>query len=1295
MNSSRIPSLFFPIFFLFVLTGLYSPAQTVTNTVALQRSSQALNQQHTEMQRVVIAAARQKGWPLTIKHKNGRVSYLRQIDSRGFPVYVTTTDNIISAATIRTNQLWPGGSTGLALNGGSNPNMKGKIAIWDEGLVRPTHVELVGRVSQQDGNTTLSDHSTHVSGTMIAAGVNPVAKGMSFGAQQLLCYDFNNDESEMFAAAKNGLLISNHSYADIAGWNFNDAQNRWEWWGNPGDTVDVKFGLYDQDAQIWDSIAYNAPNYLIAKAGGNNPGETGPAVGQPYFRFNSNGIMASAGARPAGISNNAGYETIATYGDAKNILCLGAVNPIPGGYNSPSDVVLAGFSSQGPTGDGRIKPDLVADGVNVLSSISTSDNAYDIFSGTSMATPASAGSAFLLQEYWTKLHGATNFMRSATLRGLLIHSADEAGPAPGPDYQFGWGLIDMAKAASVITSDNSDRSQQIYQNNFTNGTHDRDTVTIIASGKMPLLATICWTDPPANGVNPPSSAHNFQDTVRKLVNDLDLRIVDSNTNKTFFPWVLNPFNRPAAATKGDNIRDNVERVELGDTAVPGHTYKIMVSHKGNLVRGSQAYSLLISGGGGVGYCADSSTSVTGTTITNLTLSNLNFTDPAPCTRSYEDLTAQGPARLAIGQTIPISVSYKTCGAATNTNIAVYIDLNNNGLFESNELVFNNTAAVLSSTGTAQAFTGSITVPGTVAAGTTTRMRVIAQDNASLAVPLPCGTYAAGETQDYAVTFINPSIDVGVTALEYPTVVSCASDSQIVSVRIHNFGSSDIVSGVPVATTITGGATTVTLTATCMDSIPKGGDVVFTYNNTFATKANTTYTFVSTTSLNTDLNTSNNSNTTGVTINAAEPAGTGAATICGTNATSVELTATTTGVDVPLWYDSPNATNPIAAGNNTTTNEITSNKTYYLGVNDLKTKGGVASKSVYENTGTTNYGAYFFGPGNFVSITTGVPLTIESARMYFSHSGQASFTLATLVSIDHVSGSYNYLPLYTTVVDVYATVKTPTVLSKTNPQLNVAVGDNTDTGGIFNLNIPVPTPGNYIIIIDTVTHGAGFFVNTNIPINPYPIKIPGIFSVTGNSFYDFGKPDSVAIEQKSYFPFYDLGIRLSGCPAATRTTVIATSEASPTISISGNILTSSAATGNQWYVSDSLLAGSTAQTDTAKFPGQYYTIVTDPTTGCTLQSNKITFTPASGGIGLTAAPNPSNGIFSLTFFVATADNTSITITSTLGQKVYEADYPGFSGLFSQQINVAYLASGMYVLKIFHGGNTYMEKLIIRH
>ncbi len=78
--------------------------------------------------------------------------------------------------------------------------MKGKIALWDGGRVLATHQELAGRVVQVDNPPALSDHSTHVSGTLIASGVNPVAKGMSNGALQLQAYDYNNHLTEMYAA---------------------------------------------------------------------------------------------------------------------------------------------------------------------------------------------------------------------------------------------------------------------------------------------------------------------------------------------------------------------------------------------------------------------------------------------------------------------------------------------------------------------------------------------------------------------------------------------------------------------------------------------------------------------------------------------------------------------------------------------------------------------------------------------------------------------------------------------------------------------------------------------------------------------------------------------------------------------------------------------------------------------------------------------------------------------------------------------------------------------------------------
>lgn len=1285
MNKSRVSSLLLTLFLpLFILSGLTSRAQTTTNTAILQKASQQRSADNKAMQQLVTRMALQHGWPLVMRDKKGRKLYLKSIDSRGFPSYITTVDNIISAATIGTSHLWPGGSTGLNLNGGT-ANLKGKIAIWDEGVVRPTHVELAGRVIQEDaaeGDTVLSDHSTHVSGTLIATGVNPVAKGMANAAQLLQAYDYNNDEAQMMVAAANGLLTSNHSYGTIAGWN-PDATNpdQWDWWGEPGDTVDINFGLYDTDAQIWDSIAYNAPYYLIAKAAGNNPGDTGPAVGGDYWRMNAAGTFINAGRRPAGISNNFTYNTLPTFSNSKNIMVIGAVNPIPGGYNSPSDVVWSGFSSEGPTGDGRIKPDLVADGVNVLSSISTADNAYDIYSGTSMATPASCGSGFLLQQYYSQLHGTTTFMRSATTKAILIHTADEAGPNPGPDYIFGWGLIDMVRAAAVITSDNTDKSQQIIESSLTQGTQDSRTYTVIASGKTALWATICWTDPPGTAVK--IVEPNFQDVGLKLVNDLDLRITDDTTGTVYMPWVLNPAkgSQGNAAIKGDNFRDNVEKVELTDSAVPGRAYTITVTHKSTLKRGGQAYSLIISGGGGVVACPSNSTSG-GADITNVSLSNLNNSvgTNGSCP-GYVDYATLTPANLPVGQSENISVTTSSCdGSTVNRTVAVYIDFNNNDTFENNEQVY------LSAAGGPGTVTGSFTVPQSVTVGSTALMRVIAEQTST---PSPCGTYTNGETQDYRVTFTNPANDVGIANLAYPNATNCSSDSQLVSVTIHNYGTNIQTGGVPVSTIVTqGGNTVATFSAVCWDSIPAGGEVVYTYSDgVLPMTAGGSYTFVSHTSLTGDFDTQNDSNTTAVSINAAASAANATATVCGANATSVVLHATTSGDDIAVWYDSQAATTPIAAGNNTTTTDI--QKTYYVGLNALTAKGGFPNNSIYAPSGSSP-GIYFPFDGQFMNITTSVPLTLQSARLYVSYRGQVTFTLATLATF--TATDYSYYPITSVTLDVYPSKQVPQA-AEGNP-ITVNAGDFSDTGAIYYLNIPIPNPGSYILIAQC-TNNTGIFLNTGITTNHYPVSIPGVLSVTGNSnVYDPNKAsDSITYYQQFYYPLYDIGVQLEGCPGPI-TAVTPSTEAAPVISISGNVLKSSADSGNQWYLNDSLLAGQTGVTDTVGYSGVYHTAVTDPVTGCVLQSNSITYTANSINLKYGPVPySPKGYPFTVSFQVATAANTAIELYNIQGQKVYEAQYGDFSGIFTQTLDLSRLAAGMYVMKVIVGSATYHEKVVI--
>lgn len=102
---------------------------------------------------------------------------------------------------------------------------------------------------------------------------------------------------------------------------------------------------------------------------------------------------------------------------------------------------ITGFSSFGPADDGRIKPDIVAPGQAVFSTSAASPNDYEVLSGTSMSAPAVTGTLAILQELYKNLNGGS-YMKSATLKALAIHTAREAGPNEGPDYMFGWGLLD-------------------------------------------------------------------------------------------------------------------------------------------------------------------------------------------------------------------------------------------------------------------------------------------------------------------------------------------------------------------------------------------------------------------------------------------------------------------------------------------------------------------------------------------------------------------------------------------------------------------------------------------------------------------------------------------------------------------------------------------------------------------------------------------------------------------------------------------------------------------------------------
>lgn len=616
-----------------------------TNVAGLTQKASQLKQEAEQRKALAWRIADEKGWAKRLTYSNGETIELMALTENGFPIYYATESNLIAAESISANKLWNGGSLGLSLSG-ANMTINGfaRLGEWDGGATLTTHQEFSANngstVVQRDGATTLSDHATHVAGTMVGFGVRPSAKGMSFQAQ-LDAHDWTNDASEMALAALRGMLISNHSYGTIAGWNQISA-TVWYWYGNPNlsEDEDANFGYYDSRAKEWDQIALDAPYFLICKSAGNDRGD-GPASGATHFVW-QNGNWTSSTTPRLRDGGTEGYDCISTYGNAKNILTVGAVNDVAGGYTSASGVVMSSFSGWGPTDDGRIKPDVCGNGVGLESSASGSNTTYATLSGTSMATPNVSGALLLLQQHYQNLFGNGNFMRSATLKGLAIHTADEAGTSAGPDYKFGWGLVNVATAAQAITDAKANTTSFVFEKTLPNNASQ--TMQIISNGQ-PLRVTICWTDRPGTPVTPQVN----DSPTPMLVNDLDSRITYDGT--TTFPWILDPANPNNAATRGDNIRDNVEQILLSSTT-NGGVYTLTIGHKGTLQGTSQAYSIWITG-------ATSVTEVGALPAMLFTTSGIDVSEGATTgtlnCRKYQDVTATLQINKAYTGTAQVNV----------------------------------------------------------------------------------------------------------------------------------------------------------------------------------------------------------------------------------------------------------------------------------------------------------------------------------------------------------------------------------------------------------------------------------------------------------------------------------------------------------------------------------------------------------------------------------------------------------------------------------------------------------------
>lgn len=572
---------------------LEAPGLDLRDPVQRQGAVAALDAMMAAKHQAARARAAGLGLPLRTVLPNGRVVEIADFAGNK-PLFFTTTN--VNAAI----------SSGADLLRGAPYSVNGTgftVGIWDGGGVRSTHQELTGRVTIKDG-AALADHSTHVGGTIGAVGVSAAAKGMAT-AVGIDSYEWTSDKSEMtsrgasFPGEAGKIYLSNHSYGYISGWNYTGLSSpRWTWYGSgtTSTSFEPDFGKYETNARDTDSLAFSLPYYLILRSAGNDR-QDNPATGDPVSLTTSTTSATSynPASHPAGdgVYRGNGYDTIGFDAVAKNVLTVGSVGAaVSGGTRSLAGAYMSSYSSWGPTDDGRIKPDLVADGENLFSSFSSSNTAYGYMSGTSMATPSATGSAALVVSWWDKLFPG-HVLRASTLKALLIQTADDLGTT-GPDYQFGWGLLNVKAAADLLQAyKNSPGTRRVIEDQVSTTTTTR-SYSFTWDGSSPIRATLGWTDPAGTATT------STDLRTARLVNNLNLTVTGP-TGTVHRPWVM-PFvgnwtnaMLPAAATTGTNITDNVERVDITAPPAAG-LYTVTVNYTGTLTNSAQNFSLILSGG---------------------------------------------------------------------------------------------------------------------------------------------------------------------------------------------------------------------------------------------------------------------------------------------------------------------------------------------------------------------------------------------------------------------------------------------------------------------------------------------------------------------------------------------------------------------------------------------------------------------------------------------------------------------------------------------------------------------------
>ncbi|MCW8980057.1 MAG: S8 family serine peptidase [Altibacter sp.] len=394
-------------------------------------------------------------------------------------------------------------SSGLDTQTTAGRNYTGEgigVMVRDDGRVGP-HIDFEGRITNYT-NSTAGTHGDGVAGILCGAGnIFPYRRGMAAGADLHVV----NYISSFLDPATTNLIndgtvqITNSSYGDGC---------------NDG---------YTTRARTVDMQMNTEPTLLHVFSAGNS------------------------GTSNCGYGAGSGWGNITGgHKQGKNVIATA---------NTDYRGVLENSSSRGPAADGRIKPDLTANGHLQIST--APNNLYQTFSGTSGAAPGVAGVAAQLYQAYADANGGT-LPPAALIKSAMMNTAQDKGNA-GPDFQFGWGIINGLRAGLLI------EDGRFLLDDVTQGNSNSHTIAVPANTKE-VRFMVYWNDPAgANGANP------------ALVNDLDMIVTDPGSTD-HFPYILDSTPNAAAlnqpATNGIDHLNNMEQVVLDNPAAGNYTVEI-------------------------------------------------------------------------------------------------------------------------------------------------------------------------------------------------------------------------------------------------------------------------------------------------------------------------------------------------------------------------------------------------------------------------------------------------------------------------------------------------------------------------------------------------------------------------------------------------------------------------------------------------------------------------------------------------------------------------------------------------